>query len=81
MGPIEFMVALYYGAKYDFDKCPTCGGIGLVPEYCCSGQGCGCQSMPVDYIKSECDCPEPTNEQLIEWYHNAQADREVEVRN
>lgn len=66
LGPGEFMRAMM-NADYDGNICDKCGGTGLKPVMCCSGNECGCLGMPVDFVACGCGIPEPTNEQLSKW--------------
>jgi len=66
----EWMHGLF-NAPGDNSKCQDCGGIGLVPEGCCSGRECGCMGLPVDYRGCHCGADQPTDEQIRRWSDRA----------
>ena len=62
----EYMRGLC-NAPRDDSKCNQCGGIGLKPVVCCSGQECVCKGMPVDFVECDCGSELPTDEQIWTW--------------
>lgn len=59
----EFMRGMC-NMPFDHDKCPKCGGTGLMPVYCCNGDMCGCLGMPIDFIDCSCGTPAPTDDYI-----------------
>lgn len=54
--------------KFDYEKCATCGGLGLMPIMCCNGHECGCMGMPVDYAECDdftCACEVVSEEEIV----------------
>lgn len=47
---------------HDYALCSDCGGTGIKPEMCCSGDMCGCRGLPHDFGPCPCGQKPP------EWF-------------
>ena len=63
----DFMNAVMSAPYRSDSSCNKCGGIGLQPEWCCSGFECGCYGRPVDFIECGCGIREPSEKTILRW--------------
>ena len=46
----------YLTENADYSICRKCGGTGLDPIMCCSGDMCGCYGLPIDFREKCSKC-------------------------
>lgn len=65
----EFCVFMDGMIKADWDDaiCQDCGGNGLKPVYCCSGNECCCYGLPCEFTECDCGSDVPKYETIKRW--------------